>query len=234
VTDLTLFRLYEPDECGKDGYPIVWHRFPCDLCHGLGAADAVEKGSTEVRELRCPACGGKGERGVKDVVRAMADYRCVRCLHPYRAGDKRISARGEWSPCDARCVHFTPIRIEVAGDSTEIEEGEVGPQDYRLDRGVKVEARWRMLTVHHLTGCWGNTTEAKRDMRWWNLAALCQVCHLAIQGKVQMERAFIFEHSEWMKPYAAGWYAWKYEGREITREEAERDLDRLLALERLA
>lgn len=42
------------------------------------------------------------------------------------------------------------------------------------------------------------------------------------------------KRSTWFKPYAAGWYAWKYEGHEITRAEAEADQDRLLALERLA
>lgn len=57
-----------------------------------------------------------------------------------------------------------------------------------------------MLTVHHLT-------LEKDNCEWWNLAALCQRCHLRIQGKVIMERPWLLEHSEWMKPHAAGYYA---------------------------
>ena len=40
------------------------------------------------------------------------------------------------------------------------------------------------LTVHHLTG-------DKANMRWWNLAPLCQRCHLHIQGKVVMHLSLI-------------------------------------------
>lgn len=56
------------------------------------------------------------------------------------------------------------------------------------------------LTVHHLTG-------EKDNCRWWNLAPLCQRCHLQIQGKVIMHRPWLLEHSEWFKPYVAGYYA---------------------------
>jgi len=59
---------------------------------------------------------------------------------------------------------------------------------------------WHVLTVHHLDGL-------KSNCSWWNLAALCQRCHLHIQGKVRMDRIWMFEHSEWMKPYVAGYYA---------------------------
>lgn len=38
----------------------------------------------------------------------------------------------------------------------------------------------------------------------------------------------------WIKPYVAGFYAWRYEGRKITREEAEREMARLLAYEQRA
>lgn len=41
----------------------------------------------------------------------------------------------------------------------------------------------------------------------------------------------MFEHSEWLKPYVAGFYAWKYEGKEITREEAIARMPELLAYE---
>ena len=93
-----------------------------------------------------------------------------------------------------------------------------------LKRGVVVEAQWRILTVHHLDG-------DKANDAWWNTLALCQRCHLEIQGKVDPRIPGFLEHSEWFKPYAAGFYAKKYEGRDITREEAMTRLDELLAYE---
>lgn len=88
------------------------------------------------------------------------------------------------------------------------------------------DGRQRVLTIHHLTG--------QKDLNlWWNLAPLCQVCHLVIQGKVVMERRWMFEHSDWFKPYVAGWYAYKYLGQELSRDEVMRRLDELLNLERV-
>jgi hypothetical protein len=49
-----------------------------------------------------------------------------------------------------------------------------------------------------------------------------------------MERIYPWEHTEWFRPYAAGWYAYAYLGQDITREEAEARLDELLALEAAA
>jgi transcription elongation factor Elf1 len=83
-----------------------------------------------------------------------------------------------------------------------------------------------MLTVHHLDGNKGNC-------RWWNLVALCQRCHLSIQGRVKMDQPFIFEHSEWFKPYVAGYYAWKYLKKNLGRMRVLERLDDLLALERV-
>ena len=57
------------------------------------------------------------------------------------------------------------------------------------------------LTVHHLDG-------NKSNCEPWNLAALCQRCHLHIQGKVVMAQYYMFEHSPWMKPHVEGYYAW--------------------------
>lgn len=85
----------------------------------------------------------------------------------------------------------------------------------------------KILTVHHFDG-------NKANDEWWNLLALCQVCHLQIQGKVDPEVPFFLEHSEWLKPYVAGFYANKYEGKNITKEEAEARLVELLAYEQRA
>jgi hypothetical protein len=92
---------------------------------------------------------------------------------------------------------------------------------------IAVVAEWRVLTVHHLDG-------NKANCSWWNLLALCQRCHLTVQGTVRPDIPYFLEHSDWFKVYVAGFYAKKYEGREITREEATTRLEELLARERLA
>lgn len=89
------------------------------------------------------------------------------------------------------------------------------PADWNdIARAVKDKAGWRCvrcghphelaagycLTVHHLD-------LSPANCRWWNLAALCQRCHLQIQAKVVMERTWMLEHSAWFKPYVAGYYA---------------------------
>jgi hypothetical protein len=53
------------------------------------------------------------------------------------------------------------------------------------------------LTIHHLDN-------DKSNCENWNLAALCQRCHLHIQGKVDMFQNYLFEHSPWMKPPVVG------------------------------
>lgn len=63
----------------------------------------------------------------------------------------------------------------------------------------------RVLTVHHLDG-------DKKNIEDWNLAALCQVCHLQIQGRVKMDQLFFLEIlpvSGWFKPHYAGYLASK-------------------------
>ena len=79
------------------------------------------------------------------------------------------------------------------------------------------------LTVHHL-----NLDPS--DNHWSNTAALCQRCHLSIQGRVIMERPWLLEHSEWFRPYVAGYYARTILGEDLSREEVEARMDELLAL----
>lgn len=55
------------------------------------------------------------------------------------------------------------------------------------------------LTVHHLDGNKSNNEN-------WNLAVLCQRCHLSIQGKVFLPQFYMFEHSPWFKPHVEGYY----------------------------
>lgn len=152
-------------------------------------------------------------------VRADAGHRCIRCLHPFKSGEH---GKGEWSPCDEQCTHKGPIRIwksdGLLGIVSNATAGDL------VKGGDKCEAEWRILTVHHANG-------DKADDWWDNLLPLCQRCHLVIQGKVDPRIPWMLEHSAWMKPFAAAWCARKYEGRKITRQEAEERMEELLAYE---
>lgn len=114
------------------------------------------------------------------------------------------------------------------------------PQNWKeIARQVKDAAGWKCircghdhdpasghtLTVHHFNGDKGNCA-------WWNLLPLCQRCHLSIQGRVNPEQPYMFDHSDWLKPYVAGFYAWKYLGLELKRYQVEIYLDTFLDLER--
>lgn len=82
--------------------------------------------------------------------------------------------------------------------------------------------RKRVLTVHHLNG-------DKSMNVWWNLLALCQICHLQIQAKVVPANPYMWEHKAWFKPYAAGFYAHQNQ-RNVSREHVLANLDTYLAL----
>jgi hypothetical protein len=171
-------------------------------------------------------------------VREQVGHRCERCQHPYPPGIALAHPKGEWTPCDTYCTHGGPVRVR---ESARDEEWRVYPDlrglragDGIMDEGPngpvarwEVEALYRILTTHHLNG-------VKWDCRWWNLAALCQRCHLTIQGRVVMERVYPLEHTEWFKPHAAGYYASAYLGLDLDRDEVLERLDELLALERQA
>lgn len=68
------------------------------------------------------------------------------------------------------------------------------------------------LTVHHLV-------PDKSLCEDWNLAALCQRCHLKLQ-KVNMFQGLLgfFEYSEWFKPHLEGFLNWKCGIGEYKRE----------------
>jgi hypothetical protein len=173
---------------------------------------------------------------LKHQVRSDAGNRCVRCGHPYTVGGH---GTGEWSPCDPACAHRGPVRYLdlhrgdedwtlVDLNAVDQPAGAINPLggNWRRETHYVVEAHWRILTVHHLDG-------DKRNCRWWNLAALCQRCHLTIQGRVVMARVWPWEHSKWFRPYVAGYYAAVYLGEDLDREQTLERLDELLALERV-
>lgn len=84
-----------------------------------------------------------------------------------------------------------------------------------IAKQVKDEAGWKcercghvndresghVLTVHHLV-------PVKSLCERWNLAALCQRCHLYIQAKVDMFQAYMFPHSDWFIPHVEGFWEW--------------------------
>ncbi len=101
---------------------------------------------------------------------------------------------------------------------------------------VKNEAKWlcvrcehpnewdtaHVLTVHHLDG-------DKANCEWWNIPALCQRCHLSIQGRVNMGQGWAMPHSGWFLPYVAGYYAFTVLGLKLSRAEVEANLVKYLA-----
>lgn len=158
-------------------------------------------------------------------VRKDAGHRCIRCGHPFENGKH---GKGEWSPCDEKCTHNGPIRVGVFNSAFEpvwdVIEKASKSAGLIVRMASSVQAQWRILTVHHLDG-------DKANDQWWNTLPLCQRCHLQIQTRLNPEIPYFLEHSDWFKPYAAGFYAWKYEGRQLTREQAESEMTRLLAYE---
>ncbi len=93
----------------------------------------------------------------------------------------------------------------------------------RCDHPHEVETGY-VLTVHHLD-------LDPSNCHWWNLVALCQRCHLKVQAKVVMHRPWMFEHSDWFKPYVGGYYAY-HAGYPDDRESVLARLDELAALGR--
>jgi hypothetical protein len=164
---------------------------------------------------------------LKHLVRELAGHRCVRCKHPYQNGQH---GRGEWTPCDEGCRHDGPLRLFGGGKEIDripaMSGGFVAADLFRAHKGLcAVEAQWRILTVHHIDG-------NKLNCRWWNLAALCQRCHLTIQGRVKLNRPWLLDHSEWFRPYVAGYYAATLLGEELDRDETMSRLDELLEVGR--
>ena len=76
---------------------------------------------------------------------------------------------------------------------------------FRAERGNRCErckhdhepASGHAMTIHHLDN-------DKANCEPWNLAVLCQRCHLTIQGKVNMFQDWMFIHTDWMEPHVRG------------------------------
>lgn len=153
--------------------------------------------------------------------------------------------------CSEPCLYYTSIRsshfshfshpykryltIFFGGLMPKHSQGGEYPANWKeIAEKCKIEAGWKCircgwphepatghcLTVHHLDMNPGNC-------EWWNLAALCQVCHLHIQAKVNIHQPYMFEHSEWFKPFVAGYHAQLF-GLPTDREYVMANLERLL------
>lgn len=90
---------------------------------------------------------------------------------------------------------------QYAPNQKEIHEALKKRWNYRCERCGHQDDRatGHVLTVHHLDGNKSNNVD-------WNLACLCQRCHLAVQGKVFLPQFYMFEHSDWFKPHIEGYY----------------------------
>lgn len=148
-------------------------------------------------------------KALHNAVRAEAGNRCIRCGHP--EGDKMGKRLVRFDEDDI--LFERPIPAGWAHDPMPCDDLCTHERNGKL----------RILTVHHLTG-------QKDDNRWWNLLALCQVCHLQVQGKVIPEQAYLHPHTPWFVPYVCGFYAATIGGLDITREEADADPHRYLKL----
>lgn len=155
-------------------------------------------------------------------VKEEAGYRCVRCRH-----------RGAvWVPTGVDPDRFAQVLRKKYGKTTgRVDRVEGGawirsgrlPCDEECDPWYHQpqDRRLRVLTVHHVDNDKGN-------LAWWNLAALCQVCHLQVQGRVVLAQTWAQPHSRWFWPYVAGYYASTILGQQLSRQEVEARLPELL------
>lgn len=75
------------------------------------------------------------------------------------------------------------------------------PGERSTTSGTDLCNRHPASVTHHLDN-------DKANCEPWNLAALCQRCHLRIQGRVIFAQAWMLEHSGWMKPHVEGFKVW--------------------------
>jgi hypothetical protein len=227
------FRFYTPEQCtGTGDYPPEWHDtikhevrsqaanrcVRCQHPYLVGESGHYE-GTSEARNDIAAAAGVSGR--TVEVAMELSSAELV----PVDAESLKKARRTNWSTCDELCDHGGPRRFKLKGSDDWVMSD--GDAPYQPSNATAIEASWRILTVHHLDGVKGNC-------RWWNLVALCQRCHLQVQGKVQMPRIYPFEHTDWFKPYVAGYYAFVYLGEDLDRPATEARQDELLALERVA
>jgi hypothetical protein len=162
-------------------------------------------------------------KALHDAVRAEAGNRCIRCGHP--KGDRQVMTTDAERVAKLEKTHAGVVVRRHWFDAN----GEFGWRvviparcDDICTHG-RPDGTLRILTVHHLDG-------HKANNAWWNLLALCQVCHLQVQGKVIPEQPYLWPHTPWFIPYVCGFYAHYYGKQDITRAQAIADPERWLRL----
>lgn len=138
----------------------------------------------------------------------------------------RMVSRPTHVPIDCGVVEYEPYLavpisdVHVCRSGGETVKNKKGyPANWEeIAKRIKQQSAWRcerckrvnclesahVLTVHHLDGDKSNCED-------WNLAALCQRCHLKIQARVKMEQLFFLEImpiSGWFKPHFDGYMEW--------------------------
>lgn len=108
------------------------------------------------------------------------------------------------------------IDLAVVKEREGAESGRYPREWPEVARLIKQRAEWRCercdhphdtengftLTVHHLDG-------DKWNLEWWNLAALCQRCHLRIQAKVSWyQDSLDGRHAAWLADHIEGYNLW--------------------------
>lgn len=100
-----------------------------------------------------------------------------------------------------RCLH----PHEGAWKQSQKQKGQVQPAQCDLACRHDDDGKQRVLTVHHLD-------LNKANVAWWNLAALCQACHLSVQARVDFHQFYMLDHTPWMRPYIKGWTTYQITG----------------------
>lgn len=159
-------------------------------------------------------------RAVRDAAYVAVGFRCIRCRHPFTPVVGQTSPP---LPCDDLCDTTRGRRINTHHPNARRDHPEKPLREIVSRLVHNIWDGGLSLTLHHFDG-------NKANNAWWNLLALCNSCHLTIQAKVVPERPYLWEHSEWIKPYVAGFYAHWYGRIDITHEQACAELDKYLAM----
>lgn len=112
---------------------------------------------------------------------------------------KATKDAAEWRCVRCRHPHEGPWK------QSQNRGGDLQPAQCDLACQHDNDAKQRVLTVHHLD-------LNKANVAWWNLAALCQVCHLSVQSRVDFHQYYMLKQTHWIETYIHGWTIWQLTG----------------------
>lgn len=78
---------------------------------------------------------------------------------------------------------------------------EAGWECERCGHGHDPAAGYTLTTAHMIPD--------KSLVEDWNLAALCQRCHLICQHRIDFEQPYMFEHSDWLEWRVSEYEKWR-------------------------